>query len=717
MELYEYEEKYYKNLDNGVPKREGIRHAINAALEQHDWKGALDLYYEFMHEDVFYCDSYQSIIVFPEYLALFENHPELQDCYQYDVMWVYKWVVGNIDDFYQIPMSQIVNIYKQYYDFCTRFGYSKRTYYHKLWNLLYDNGCFEYFDVESVQDCHKKMMESPKDSMDDCRACELNDEVDYILDVENDIEKALQKAKPIFSGKRTCAEIPHLTYLNFAKYYFEHGDLTEAKIYLDKGWRLFERDFGNEGSVMYRKGQCVMLYAYMDLPKAFKLFKKYFSQCYMNKGSHDSFMFYRGAYHLMLQLEKDGKKTVHMSFPFKSEPIYNPAGEYSVAELKEFMYNKAKFFADKFDERNGNSKYNDKLAEMYEFDYSNCKLEEIFSAPVLDYIRDSMENGVLPEDFYLPEAQKTPDGKYHFADGALDGICIYHTEPKYESANELIELIKLASDGGVKKAAVRIERYFKNNDVRMLPMIDNLQKYISENKKELDIENIYYMAIELVVGAKNKEAVKCGLSIFELFSIFNDALKEAIMNLALSDEFTLYAIWVISNWEDKNERIFEIAQKTHGWGRIHAVHALEPDNDKIKEWLLREGWQNNVTSEYSARTCLVKSDISELLKEGLKDKKSDSEDSRLLIKGCTQKPELTRDRLTLAGKLISLSLSDGPVGNISKLENADEILEDYISCVEKLEHTEDDIKTVKEILEYTKNEQLKNKCQQFLNSN
>lgn len=715
MELYEYERKYYKDLSNGESKREGIRRAINAALEQHDWKGALDLYYEFMHEDVFYCDCYQSVIVFPEYLALFEQHPELQDNYQYDVMWVYKWVLGNIDEFYQIPMSQIVKIYRQYYDFCTRFGYSKRTYYHKLWNLLDDSGCFEYFDVGSVQECHKKMMESPKDSMDDCRACELNDEVDYILDVEGDIEKALQKAKPIFSGKRTCAEIPHLTYLNFARYYFEHGDLTEAKVYLDKGWRLFDRDFGNETSVMYRKGQCIMLYAYTDLPKAFKLFKKYFPQCYMNKNGYDSFMFYRGAYHLMLQLEKDGKKTVHMSFPFKSDPIYNPEGEYSVAELKEFMYNKAKFYADKFDERNGNGIYNGRLAEMYEFDYSNCKLEEIFHVPVLDYIREATENGVLPDDFCLPEAQKTPDGKHSFADGALDGICIYHTEPKLESSGELVELIKLASDGAVKKAAVRIEKYFKNNgDLRMLPFVDKLQSYISDNKEKLDAENIYYMAIELTVGAKNKEAVKCGLSIFELFGTFNDALKEAIMNLALSDEFTMYAIWVIKKWEDGNERIFELAQKTHGWGRIHAVYALEPSSEEIKNWLLKEGWQNNVTNEYSVLTCLVKSGIPELLEEGLKDK---IDDSTPLIKGCTLKSELTKEKLALAGKLISLSLSDGPVGDISRLENADGLLENYVSCLEKTERTEDDIKTVREILEYTKNEQLKNKCQQLLNGN
>ena len=52
-----------------------------------------------------------------------------------------------------------------------------------------------------------------------------------------------------------------------------------------------------------------------------------------------------------------------------------------------------------------------------------------------------------------------------------------------------------------------------------------------------------------------------------------------------------------------------MAQKVHGWGRIHAVAGLEPTTDEIKHWLLRDGVNNNVMPEYSALDVAVKIDL------------------------------------------------------------------------------------------------------------
>ena len=137
----------------------------------------------------------------------------------------------------------------------------------------------------------------------------------------------------------------------------------------------------------------------------------------------------------------------------------------------------------------------------------------------------------------------------------------------------------------------------------MLAYVDAAQKWILDHSEELDAQNLYLFARHLLFYAPEVESVKLALSLLEIISVSGDEeLRQAIRELAASDEFTLFALFAVSNWENKNEEIFHMAQKVHGWGRIHAVERLEPDTDEIRHWLLREGVHNDVMPEYSALT-------------------------------------------------------------------------------------------------------------------
>ncbi|MEE0858959.1 MAG: hypothetical protein U0M12_05785 [Acutalibacteraceae bacterium] len=369
MYLYEYEDEFYAGLEHGEARLKGIKRALDNALEKQDIKNALYLYNEYVSESIFYDDCYYAIIIFPEYLALFEKYPEYQNECKHDVMWAYKWVVFNMDEYHQIPLSNIINIYKQYEDFCTRFNYNKRTYYQTLESLLISTGIRNNFGFTTPQDYHIKSLKCSKDSLSDCQACELDSDLRYILSVENDYEKALNKATPLFTGRLRCAEVPHVTYVRFAEWCFKNGDIVKAKDYADKGYRLLNRDLGNENTLSSFKGNCILVFAYSDVEKALKAFKKTFGVCYDSKNGYDLFSVYLGSYHLMLQLEKSGKKHIRFKFPDKLDPIYKETSTYAVTDLKDYFYEKAKQLADKFDERNQNSKYNDELNETYNFEY------------------------------------------------------------------------------------------------------------------------------------------------------------------------------------------------------------------------------------------------------------------------------------------------------------------------------------------------------------
>lgn len=367
MILIDYENEFYGNLASGKSRLNGIKHALDTAIQMKDIRNALSLYYIFIREDVFECDGIQSVFVFSEYLALFESHPEYQLGNKQKIMWAFKWILGSIDESYQIPLKQVIDIYTKYGTFCEKFGYNKHSYYRKMWRLLYDNGIKALPGGLSIEDCHNKMMRCPIDKLSEVPAGECDDLVRYILFVENNIEKALKKAEPIFSGEYTCNVVPHYTYAVFAKYYFENGDIANAKLYAEKAYRIINKDFGDVSGLLLYKSICIIVFSYAELPKALEIFKNQFNICYCNKSGRENFYFYLSAYHLMSQLEKNGEKNVRMDFPDKDDPIYNEKGIYSVAELKMWMYSKAKFYADKFDERNGNDKYNCELARKYNF--------------------------------------------------------------------------------------------------------------------------------------------------------------------------------------------------------------------------------------------------------------------------------------------------------------------------------------------------------------
>lgn len=360
-EFYKYE-KYYRSFENGIPKINGIKNAINIAREKQDWKNLLNLYAVLIEEDIFHNDSFQSLIIFPEYLALFEKYPEYQAECQNDIMWCYKWLLGSVISSWQLSLEKIKNIFKQYEDLCNRFNYSKRTYYRQASLLIYENGLN---DLGDVREYRKKMWACPRDSLSEVMAGEIDDEVKYILAVEKDASKALKKAQPIFSGKVECNTVPLYTYAWFAEYYFESGNLAEAKKYADKCCRLLCRDFGNDNSCMNQIGICLSVFAFTNLEKGLKLFKKYFDICFPSKAGYDNLYFYKGCYHIMAQLEKSGQKTIRMSLQSKSEPFYNSKGVYEVLELKKFMYTQTKFYADKFDERNNNTHFNDWLKKSF----------------------------------------------------------------------------------------------------------------------------------------------------------------------------------------------------------------------------------------------------------------------------------------------------------------------------------------------------------------
>ncbi len=359
MKIADYRKEFYSGLE-GEQRCKGIRLAIDSALEKQDIDNALHLYYLYCQEDTFNGDGYMSVVIFPEYLALFEKYPEYQTQHHYHLMWAYKWINETASEFHQVSYQQMTDILINYERLCKKFSYNLKTYYRTVWNVMYDNGipCIE--GIGSIRECHEKMLQYPRDDLSEIPSGECDDEVKYLLFVEKNVDKALKKAKLIFNGKLYCGEVPHYTYTNFACCYFENGDLTNAKLYADKAVRIIIEDYGYSNTMIYYKGKCLLVLAYTDLPKALKIFRKQYPEFLKHKNGEACFYFYLGSYHTMKQLEQQGQKTVNLKLPSDCE-IYRKSGVYQISDMKRHLYDKANEIAQKFDERNRNSFFGDML--------------------------------------------------------------------------------------------------------------------------------------------------------------------------------------------------------------------------------------------------------------------------------------------------------------------------------------------------------------------
>lgn len=297
---------------------------------------------------------------------------------------------------------------------------------------------------------------------------------------------------------------------------------------------------------------------------------------------------------------------------------------------------------------------------------------------IYDQIRAAVQpDGTLPKDFSI---QKKPDDPQaiRFAEGAQDGIVFYHSGSggDRELLEKLEEITGLASGGADYEAAeAELSACFGEREA-VLGCIDGLQTWIIDHREELDAGRLFGFANAVLLHSASLGAVKYALSVLELLAAAQGPWRETVRTLALADELTLYCVFVACRWENKDEELFAMAKQVRGWGRVHAVRELEPVSQEIKTWLLDEGWDNDVLPAYTALACAQRGGLRERLE---------------------QEP-LSRAQLDAAGGLIQALLDEGPVSNISRMEDAEELLLAYMAQVERAELTLGDLNVVRGIL-------------------
>ena len=313
---------------------------------------------------------------------------------------------------------------------------------------------------------------------------------------------------------------------------------------------------------------------------------------------------------------------------------------------------------------------------------------------IYELIKNSIQaNGELPEDFKLPP--KDPNG-VPWADGALDGVYIYHLVENEEDIEPLKNIVFQISEGKFEEAQNNLE----NLDFFMISRRDPLLNWIIQEQKQINIDNLCEFTISQLSTSKNIEVIKFCLCVLEIIKLETEKdTIEKVKILALSDEFTLYCLNILKNLKNSNEEIFEIAKKVKGWGRIYSVKYLKVTNDEIKEWILEEGCHNYIIPAYTAYTCAKKINLVEILNED----------------------KISNKKFNDISYLMNALLDEEAITGISNLEDRELLIERYLEKAKTLASTEEDYYAVITLKEYIKNnKEINNElikiCDEILNS-
>ena len=268
-----------------------------------------------------------------------------------DLLWKYKWIWACTFDLPEIPMEQVQAIGEDYKTRILRNGYSLRSYYHRwsvecVWMRQYDKAK-EYID---------KMLNEKIDDQS-CEACELNFMLDYYLET-GQFDEAYSRAQPLINKQVTCYEANLRAYLKLAYYAQKAG---KPEIAADMCARAEEALVGRE------KDEYLLLYlglfiAYNMMTKPERAWE-YAERCIGWSLRTNTLKSYRFSCDMVEALKYETRPEVSLSLP-EEFPLYRPDGIYQVNELRNYFYQQAEELARRYDARNGNSGYMDRLKDL-----------------------------------------------------------------------------------------------------------------------------------------------------------------------------------------------------------------------------------------------------------------------------------------------------------------------------------------------------------------
>ncbi|MGG1619674.1 hypothetical protein ACIFQM_22820 [Paenibacillus sp. NRS-1782] len=337
-----------QDLPGGAAKLAILEEAARLA----DTSGLKELGYEVRGEivDCAIFNGYplKALIAFSWQLGQFDQNPDEYD--EQELLWTYKWILGKVCSFPNIPKTQVEDLVEDMRKRYAEYGYNERPYHYYKFRIAMDMGRLD--EARQYLDTFRTI---ERDSMSDCEACEQSQIVRFYYLTGED-EQALAVAKPILSGRMTCAEVPHVTLSQVLLPLYRLGEADKAKDHHRKGYRLIrdDRDF------LKTIAEHIEYLAVADPVKGIEVVERHLHIALDYESGLEQMYFYAAMVGLLQKLDASGD----------SRLIRLPAAlewgkeERTLTEIIAYFRPLAESAAAAFDRRNGNTFYTDWIGKM-----------------------------------------------------------------------------------------------------------------------------------------------------------------------------------------------------------------------------------------------------------------------------------------------------------------------------------------------------------------
>lgn len=327
-----------------------LEHAVKLADSMDDLKKRVELRRDLVRAAMYAGVDDVAIVAFSWCLAQSDKEPvKFPD---ESFLWQYKWILAVVASFPGIKREKIEEMASDYERRLKRNGYGLRSLYKLRRRIACDMG-----DTSLALKYHAKWRASSPDAMADCRACETDSEVSFLVGALQ-YEEAIEKALPILEGRLKCNSVPERTYGDMVFAHLSLGNLDEAKEAFEIGYpQVVDR----HNLIDTIASHLIYLARVVDVTRGLKLIERHLRWACESNSPTDRMSFFAATGNFFERVDAVRPGALKVSIP-STLAIHQANDTYTPADLANWFQPEVKQLADRFDIRNGNNFQTWKLA-------------------------------------------------------------------------------------------------------------------------------------------------------------------------------------------------------------------------------------------------------------------------------------------------------------------------------------------------------------------
>jgi len=291
----------------------------------------------------------ESAQFFPWFVKFLDNNPNRNQIYE--ILWIHKWVFEDVIVIAKISKSHIMQIFDEMKQRYLDYQASSERVISNYKSRMY----FYFGEPKKAYSAFQKYKnaDSAYCELDDCYACMVNGVLE-VLTYNRAYKELLKFAEPISSGKLRCDNVPGATYSHLIQACIILGknELSD-KYALDACDKLTHDEINFEGFHFV----LIQLALSKRFLKGREIIEKQLIHYYDGMATYYQMLFFHGCMIYFQALIHEGEDDVQLNLSeYKDKSfIVKDDANYKSSYLVEFFNSKANAAINAFDQRNGNT--------------------------------------------------------------------------------------------------------------------------------------------------------------------------------------------------------------------------------------------------------------------------------------------------------------------------------------------------------------------------